>query len=140
MARCPRAVGGGWGGQVGYSIPPVTFFQVGQNETSPVELRLWATQCSSIPTVPPPAMGCALPAHPHSKHSMEELQGRRWSPRGLSGVMRELSSTGEWGEDFRLGLPPPPSVHHAYLSLLAPNWRITPQPRQASHPTEVNQK
>lgn len=36
-------------------------------------------------------------------------------------------------EDFRVGFPPPPSMHHAHLSLLSQNWRITPQSWQANH-------
>ena len=71
VACRPWAAGAGRGGQVGYSIPPVTLFQIGQNATSPVEVRLRAIQRSSIPP--------ATTHRANKRSNMEELQGRRWS-------------------------------------------------------------
>lgn len=127
MACCPQVAGAGRGGQGGYSIPPVTLFQVRQN----------ATRETSGGEV----LGNAMLLHPPLPPPTEQTNPAVWKNcRVGDGLTKRCLWCEERTErhrrireDFRVSFPPPPSVHHAHLSLLSQNQRITPQSQQASH-------
>lgn len=121
MAGCSPFGCGSWLGRTGWVQHPTGHLIPGWTECNkPSEGEAWG----SIPPLSPPAVGWVLPSHPQSKQTQQP---------GL--IKRYLwCEGGDIREDFRVGFAPPPHcLHHAHLSLLSQNWRITTQSQQASH-------
>lgn len=122
MVGCSPFSCGSWPGRTGWVQHPTGHLIPGWTEGNKPSGGEARGKAPPYP-LPPPAVGWVLRCHPWSKQTQQY---------GL--IKRCLwSEGGDIREDFKVVFPPPCSLHHAHLSFLSQNWKITTQSQQASH-------